>query len=95
MPEWAQPYAYIATKEKFFNTNNGVELSVGSFHLTYGRFMPVTETGRRENAAERCLHFWGMPIVERIGYRPDCPAFYRWMVSASRTSLPTSLPDTA
>lgn len=96
LPEWAQPYAYVACAEKFFNTANATELSMGSFHATYGRFMPLTEQGRRENAAEKCLHFWGMPIVERIGYRPDCGAFYQWEgVSYANLYSPTSLPAVA
>lgn len=96
LPQWAQPYAYVATTERFFNTNNGVELSVGSFHATYGRFMQVTEQGRRENAAEKCLHFWGMPIAERLGYRPDCPAFYQWEgVNYANLYSPSSVPTPA
>lgn len=96
LPDWAKHYCYVATTERMFNTNNSVELSVASFHLTYGRFMPVNDSGRRENAAERCLHFWGMPIVERIGYRPDCGAFYEWDgVSYANRYSPTSLPPVA
>lgn len=96
LPDWAKPYAYIATTEKFFNTNNSVEMSVSSFHATFGRFMPVNDSGRRENAAERCLHFWGMPIVERLGYRPDCGPFYAWDgVSYANLYSPTSLPAVA
>lgn len=96
LPEWARPYAYIATTSMFYNTNNGVEIDMGSFHATFGRFMPINDTGRRENAAERCLHFWGMPIAERLGYRPDCGPFYHWDgVSYANLYSPTSVPPTA
>lgn len=96
LPDWAKPYAFCANGDRFFNTNNSQFMSVTGFQLTFGRFMPVTEQGRRENSAEKCLHFWGMPIVEQIGYRPDCGAFYTWDgVSYANRYSPTSLPPVA
>jgi Uncharacterized conserved protein len=96
LPEWARHYAFCANGDRFFNTNNGQFMTVNGFQLTFGRFMPINDAGRRENAAEKCLHFWGMPIVEQIGYRPDCGAFYEWdgVTYANRYS-PTSLPPVA
>lgn len=96
LPDWAKPYAFVANGDRFFNTANGQYMTVTGFHLTFGRFMPVGESGRRENAAERCLHFWGMPIVEQVGYRPDCGPFYFWDgVSYANRYSPTSLPPVA
>ena len=96
LPEWAKHYAFVANGDRFFNTNNGQFMTVTGFHLTFGRFMQINDSGRRENAAEKCLHFWGMPIVEQVGYRPDCGAYYQWdgVTYANRYS-PTSLPDVA
>lgn len=96
LPDWAKPYAFCANGDRFFNTNNGQFMTVTGFHLTFGRFMPVNDSGRRDNAAEKCLHFWGMPIVEQVGYRPDCGAFYQWDgVSYANRYSPTSLPGVA
>jgi primase/DNA polymerase family protein/uncharacterized protein DUF5906 len=96
LPDWAKPYCFVATTEMFYNTNNAVEIGVRSFQLTYGRFMPVNDSGGRENAAERCLHFWGMPIAERLGYRPDRDTYYHWDgVSYANLYSPTSVPAVA
>lgn len=96
LPDWAQPYCFVANGDRFFNTNNGQYMTMVGFHGTFGRFMPINDAGRRENAAERCLHFWNMPIVEQVGYRPDCGPFYVWdgVHYANRYS-PTSLPAVA
>jgi hypothetical protein len=96
LPDWAKPYCFVVNGDRFFNTNNAQFMSVNGFHLTFGRFMPVNDSGRRDNAAEKCLHFWGMPIVEQVGYRPDCGPYYQWDgVSYANRYSPTSLPPVA
>lgn len=93
LPDWAKPYCFVANGDKFFNTTNSQEMTMVGFHAVYGRFMPVNDAGRRENAAERCLHFWRMPIVEQVGYRPDCGPYFDWQgVSYANLYSPSSVP---
>lgn len=93
LPEWAKPYCWVTSQDAFFNTENAEFMSLRSFDIAHGRRMPVGESGRRLSAAERCTQFWSMPIVERVGYRPDCGPFYTWDgVSYANLYSPTSLP---
>lgn len=96
LPAWAKPYCFVANGNRFFNTDNGKSMDMVGFQAVYGERMPVTTAGRRENAAERCLHFWGMPKVDEVGYRPDCGAIYEWD-GARYANLysPSSLPALA
>jgi hypothetical protein len=96
LPEWAVPFCWVTSQDAFFNTANGEFLSLRSFDIAYGRMMPVGESGRRLSAAEKCTQHWGMPIVERVGYRPDCGPFYQWDgVSFANDYSPSSLPSVA
>lgn len=96
LPEWAQHYCFVTNGDYFFNLRNGNTLTMVGFQAVYGRFMPVNDQGRRENAAEKCLHFWGLPVVEQIGYRPDQGAFYEWHgISYANLYSPASIPSTA
>lgn len=96
LPAWAQGYCWVTNGDYFFNLNNGQQMTMLGFQAVYGRFMPITESGRRENAAEKCLHFWNMPVVERTGYRPDQGPYYEWDgVSYANLYSPSSLPAVA
>lgn len=97
LPDWANAHCFVTNGDRFFNTTNGQYMSMVGFQSAYGRLMPVNPvTGRRENACEKCLHFWGMPIVEQVGYRPDRGPFYEWDgVSYANRYSPTSLPAVA
>lgn len=96
LPEWAQSYAFVSSTDQFFDTYRGTYMSMTGFQAVYGRFMPLSDAGRRENAAEKCLHFWNMPIVHRVGYRPDCGPFFEWSgVSYANEYSPASLPGVA
>lgn len=94
LPEWAAPWCFIGTDDKFFNTNTAQSRSLFGFNAEFGREMPINDQGRRDNAAEQCLHFWNMPVVDRTGYRPDQGPFYEWEGARyankySVTSFPT------
>lgn len=96
LPKWAKPYAFVAQGNVFYNTDNGRSMDMIGFQSIYGEKMPVNNAGRRENAAERCLHFWGMPKVDDIGYRPDCGRIYEWDGAHYANSYsPASLPAVA
>lgn len=96
MPDWAKHYCFVLNGDKFFNLVNGSSMSMVGFQAAFGRLMPMTEGGRRANAAEHCLHFWGMPVVEQVGYRPDCGEFYEWDgVRYANRYTPGSLPEVA
>lgn len=93
LPEWAKPYCWVTSQDAFYNVSNGEFLSLRSFDVAYGRMMPIGDSGRRLSAAEKCTHFWQMPIVEQVGYRPDCGPFYEWDgVQYANAYSPTSLP---
>lgn len=94
LPEWAKPYCFVSNGDYFFNTTNTQQLTMVGFQAIHGRYMPVNDQGRRENAAEKCLHFWGMPLVDQVGYRPDQGPYYVWdgQTYANRYS-PSSLPQ--
>ncbi|WP_242163373.1 primase-helicase family protein [Lysobacter sp. M15] len=96
LPEWAQPYCFVTSQDEFFNTNNGECISLRGFDVAYGRMMPFSASNRRLSAAEHCTQIWNMPIVERVGYRPDCGPLYEWdgVRYANRYS-PSSLPPVA
>lgn len=96
LPDWAKPYCFVLSNDRFFNLNNGTELSMLGFQAAFGRNMPMSEQGRRENPAEKCLHFWNMPIAERIGYMPGAPAIYDWQgVQYANLYSPSSIPEVA
>lgn len=93
LPEWAAPFCWVTSQDAFYNTTNGESLSLRSFDVAFGRKMPIGESGRRLSAAEKCTQFWGMPIVERVGYRPDCGPFFEWDgVRYTNSYSPSSLP---
>lgn len=93
LPDWAKPYCYVTNGDKFFNTENAQYSTMIGFQAVFGRLMPINEQGRRENAAEKCLHFWGLPVVEQVGYRPDCGPFYEWDgVRYANLYSPSSVP---
>ncbi|HRP71292.1 MAG TPA: DUF5906 domain-containing protein [Luteimonas sp.] len=96
LPDWAESFCWVTSQDAFFNTNNCEFISLRGFDVAYGRMMPIGASGRRLSAAEHCTQFWGMPIVERVGYRPDCGPFYEWdgVRYANRYS-PLSLPPVA
>lgn len=94
LPEWAEPFCWVTSADAFYNTANGEYLSLRSFDVAFGRKMPIGESGRRLSAAEKCTQFWNMPIVERVGYRPDCGPFYEWDgVRYANSYSPSSLPE--
>lgn len=96
LPAWAKPFCFVANGNRFYNTDNGKSMDMIGFQAIYGEKMPVNSTGRRENAAEQCLHFWGLPKVDEIGYRPDCGSFYEWDGAHYANSYsPSSLPSVA
>lgn len=96
LPEWAAPFCWVTSQDSFYNTSNGEFISLRSFDVAYGRMMPIGESGRRLSAAEKCTQFWNMPIVEQVGYRPDCGPFYEWDgVRYANSYSPTSLPAVA
>lgn len=96
LPDWAADYCFVLTGDYFFNTRNGAELSMVGFQAKYGKLMPLNDNGRRESAAEKCLHFWNMPVVERIGYRPDQPGVYEWDgLTYANSYSPASVPQAA
>lgn len=96
LPEWARDFCFVLQGDYFFNCTNATQLSLIGFQAAHGKLMPVNEHGKRENAAERCLHFWNMPIVERTGYRPDQGQFYEWDgVKYANTYSPASIPAVA
>lgn len=96
LPDWAKDFCFVVNGDKFYNLNNTVEYSINGFHAVFGRHMPITDGGRRENAAEKCLHFWNMPVVERIGYRPDRGSFFEWDgVQYANSYSASSFPATA
>lgn len=93
LPAWAKPYAFVANGNRMFNTLTGKSMDLIGFQAVYGEKMPVNSTGRRENAAEQCLHFWGLPKVDEVGYRPDCGPLYEWDgVRFANLYSPSSLP---
>lgn len=95
LPEWAEPYCFVNGEDCFFNTANGTRMSLTGFQATYGRLMPAIN-GRRDNAAERCLHFWNMPVVEQVAYRPDQGPYFDWDgVSFANSYSPSSVPPVA
>lgn len=96
LPVWAQPYCFVVNGDRFYNTLNNQYVSMVGFQAIYGREMPINDQGRRENAAERCLHFWDIPLVDQVGYRPDQPSVYTWDgVRYANSYSPTSLPPVA
>lgn len=96
LPDWAKKYCWVTSQDAFYNTENGDFLSLRSFDVAFGRMMPVGDSGRRVSAAERCTQFWNMPIVEQVGYRPDCGPFYEWDgVRFANSYSPSSLPECA
>lgn len=96
LPDWAKDYVFVLSGDYFFNTANGMEITMVGFQAAYGKLMPLNDNGRRENAAEKCLHFWDMPVVDRIGYRPDQPATYEWEgLKYANNYSPSSIPKTA
>lgn len=93
LPDWAAPFCWVTSQDAFYNTRNNEFLSLRSFDVAFGRMMPIGASGRRLSAAEKCTQFWNMPVVEQVGYRPDCGPFYEWQGaryanSYSSTSLP-------
>ncbi|MGV8931980.1 MAG: DUF5906 domain-containing protein [Luteimonas sp.] len=96
LPDWALPFAFCSNGDKFFNTDNGQSMTMVGFQAVFGRNMAIGDTGRRDSAPERCLHFWGMPIVEQIGYRPDCGPLFEWDgVKYANLYSPSSVPGVA
>lgn len=96
LPDWAKPFCWVTSQDAFYNTSNGEYLSLRSFDVAYGRKMPISDSGRRLSAAEKCTQFWNMPIVEQVGYRPDRGPFYEWDgVQYANAYSPTSLPQVA
>lgn len=96
LPDWARHYCYVLSNDRFFNLHNGTELSMMGFQAAFGREMPMTDQGRRENPAEKCLHFWNMPIAERIGYMPGAESIYEWQgVKYANLYSPSSIPEVA
>ena len=96
LPAWAKSYCFVANGNRFYNTDNGKSMDMIGFQAIFGEKMPVNAAGRRDNAAERCLHFWGMPKVDEVGYRPDCGPFYEWDGARYANSYsPSSLPAVA
>lgn len=96
LPDWAKDYVFVLTGDHFFNTANGMQVTMVGFQAAYGKLMPLNDNGRRENAAEKCLHFWDMPVVDRVGYRPDQPATYEWDgLKYANNYSPSSIPKTA
>lgn len=94
LPEWSRDYVFVANGNRFFNTANGTSMDMIGFQACFGEKMPLTAAGHRENAAERCLHFWGMPKVQDVGYRPDCGSIFTWDGARFANSYsPSSLPD--
>lgn len=96
LPDWAKDWCFVGNGDMFFNLTNGQRLTFNGFHASFGHLMPMTDQGRRQNAAEQCLHFWGMEKVAQIGYRPDQDRYYDYEgVRYANTYSPTSLPAVA
>jgi hypothetical protein len=96
VPSWVMHHCYVLSNDKFFNLDNGMELTMQGFVSSYGKHMPMTDSGRRENAAEWALHRWSMQVVDRVSYRPDQPPYFVWDgLEHANLYSPNSVPDTA
>jgi hypothetical protein len=95
-PAWVSSHSYVLTSDKFFNHDNGMELTMQGFIASYGRLMPMKDNGSRENAAEWALHRWGMRTVDKLAYRPDQPPHFMWDgYEYANLYNPNSVPETA
>ncbi len=94
MPDWAANYCYVLESDYFLNVANGARMTMTGFQAQFNRLMPLSEQGRRGNAAEYALNLWGMPTVERVGYKPDEDVYYEWdSVRYANLYSPSSVPE--
>lgn len=93
LPDWAKDWCFVGNGDVFFNVTNSAMRTAFGFNAEFGRNMKLSDLGKRMNAAEQCLMFWNMPVVDEYGYRPDRQRFYdyngkRFANTYSATSLP-------
>lgn len=97
LPDWAKDWCFVGNGDIFFNVTNSAMRTAFGFNAEFGRNMDLNDQGKRLNAAEQCLMFWNMPIVDEYGYRPDRDRYYeytgkRFANTYSITSLPELQP---
>lgn len=94
LPDWAKDWCFVGNGDVFFNVTNSAMRTAFGFNAEFGRNMDLNDQGKRLNAAEQCLMFWNLPVVDEYGYRPDRDRYYEYAGKRfANTYSVTSLPE--
>lgn len=93
VPEWAQSLVYNLANDKYYDTSSGYEYSERALKASFSRYMPLKQSGGREDPAEWLSNRWQVQLVNDLEYRPDMAAvFQQGNRSIANTFLPSSMP---
>lgn len=92
-PEWFAPFCYVRRTETYYNTFTGTHFTTDNFRTEFSRYMPMTQTGKREDPVQWARERWNVVTVDDTMYRPDCENYFEWGGKYyANEYLPTSLP---
>lgn len=77
-PAWFAGFCYIKSSDKFYNTVTGSLYSAEAFRVEYSRFMPLKQSGSREDPVAWARDHWQVVTVDDLKYRPDQEPFFRF-----------------
>lgn len=92
-PDWLTSLVYVRKSDRFYNLETGAEYSAEGFRMEFNRFMPLKQTGAREDSVAWARDRWNVLTVDDLAYRPDQPQVFeyggmRW----GNRFIPTSMP---
>lgn len=95
-PTWFAPFCYVRRTETYYNILTGTHFTTDNFRTEFSRYMPMTQTGKREDPVQWARERWNVVTVDDTMYRPDCENYFEWGGKHyANEYLPTSLPALA
>lgn len=76
VPEWAVPLVYVRKSDEFFDTVSGAHFNQTGLRMTFSRYMPMKQSGIREDPVQKLMDVWNIVNVDDLQYRPDQPAIF-------------------
>lgn len=98
-PLWFENWVWLAEDDCFFDVETKIKYSERSFNAKYDRDMwPfANDNGTIPSASTLCLQSWGMRVVDRVAYAPQCGLFFELgsvtYVNSYRQDAAPALPE--
>lgn len=93
VPDWAQSLVYLTKTDMFFDTTTCDEYGHEGVRMAFNRYMPMKQTGTREDVVTWLRDRWQIETLHDAQYRPDQPSIFEYAGKRFANSfLPSTMP---